>query len=203
MGLSIHYNGKFNKNAILADLITEVKEIAEVFKWNYEVYHQEFPSNIEDESSYDGNIYGISFEPPECETIFICFLSNYRMSSYIHLELHGKSEHQTESHLLYMLSTKTQYAGSAVHKIIIELFRYLNKRDYFSELNLIDEGEYWETGDEKILEHRFKEYNDLIDNFSLAIETIPMEPGETYEGYLKRIAKRVDGNSSSSTIQTP
>jgi len=29
MGLSIHYCGKFNKNAVLSDLITKVKEIAE------------------------------------------------------------------------------------------------------------------------------------------------------------------------------
>ena len=89
MGLSIHYNGKFNKNAILADLITEVKEIAEVFKWNYEVYHEEFPSDIKDESPYDGNIYGISFAPPECETIFICFLSKYRMSSHMTVEIYS------------------------------------------------------------------------------------------------------------------
>ena len=198
MGLSIHYNGKFNKNAILADLITEVKEIAEVFKWNYEVYHEEFPSDNKDESPYDGNIYGISFAPPECETIFICFLSNYRMSSHMLLKFHGNSEHQTESDLFYMLSTKTQYAGSAVHKIIIELFRYLNKRDYFSELNLIDEGEYWETGDEKILAHKFKQYNDLMDNFSLAIDTIPVEPGETYEDYFIRIANRINDHLTSS-----
>lgn len=198
MGLSIHYNGQFNKNAILAELITEVKEIAEVFKWKFQVYHQEFPSDINDENTYDGNIYGISFAPPECETIFICFLSNYRMSSHLHLKFHGDSEHQTENDLLYMLSTKTQYAGSAVHKIIIELFRYLNKRNYFSEFNLIDEGEYWETGDEKILEQKFKEYNDLIDNFSLAMEAIPVESGETYENYFKRIAKRVGDHSASS-----
>ena len=198
MGLSIHYNGKFNKNANLADLITEVKEIAEVFKWNYELYHEEFPYDSKDESSYDGNIYGISFSPPECEAIFICFLSNYRMSSHIHLKFHGNSELQTESDLLYMLATKTQYAGSAVHKIIIELFRYLNKRGYFSELNLIDEGEYWETGDDKILEHKFKQYNDLMDSFSLAVNTIPLEPGETYENYFIRIANRINDHLTSS-----
>lgn len=37
MGLSIHYSGKFNKNASLSDLITEVKDIAETLKWNYKI----------------------------------------------------------------------------------------------------------------------------------------------------------------------
>lgn len=122
MGLSIHYNGKFNKNAVLADLITEVKEIAEVFKWDYEVYHEKFPPVSKDENLYDGNIYGISFAPLDCETIFICFLSNYRMSSHVLLKFHGSSDNPTDSDFLYMLSTKTQYAGSAVHKIIIDCF---------------------------------------------------------------------------------
>ncbi len=31
MGLSIYYSGKFNKNADLSELITEVKEIAETY----------------------------------------------------------------------------------------------------------------------------------------------------------------------------
>lgn len=79
------------------------------------------------------------------------------------------------------------------------MFRYLNKRGYFSELNLIDEGEYWETNDEKILEHKFKQYNDIIDNFSLAIKTIPKDTGETYENYFKRISKRISDHLTSST----
>jgi hypothetical protein len=43
MGLSIYYSGRFNKNAVLSDLITEVKEIAETFKWDYKIYLKAFP----------------------------------------------------------------------------------------------------------------------------------------------------------------
>lgn len=192
MGLSIHYSGRFNKNAVLSDLITEVKEIAEVLKWDYEVYQKEFPPDISNDHTYDGKIYGISFAPPECETVFICFLSNYRMSSHLLLKFYGNSEHQPESDFLYMLSTKTQFAGTAIHKKIIEIFRYLNKKNNFEEFNLIDEGEYWETSDEKLLEQKFKENEDLIDNFSLAIETIPAKQGESYEDYFKRISKIIN-----------
>ncbi|MDD2552894.1 MAG: hypothetical protein PHQ56_09760, partial [Dysgonamonadaceae bacterium] len=79
-----------------------------------------------------------------------------------------------------------------IHKAIIELFRYLNKRSYFEEFKLIDEGKYWESSDEKLLEQKFKENGDLIDNFSLAIETIPAKQGESYEDYFKRITKIIN-----------
>ncbi len=191
MGLSIHYTGTFNKNASLSDLITEVKEVAEVHNWDYNVYEEKFPIDNNEDETNDGKVYGISFSPSKCEPVYICFLSNYRMSNHFLLKFYGDSEDQPEKDYLYMLFTKTQYAGIAIHKIIIDLFRYLHKQNYFSEFNMIDEGEYWETGDEEVLERKFKEYNYLVDNFSLAIEAIPAEPGETYEDYFKRITERI------------
>ena len=192
MGLSIHYGGKFNKNAILSDLITEVKEIAEIFKWDYKIYQEAFPVDNNETQSYDGKVYGISFTPPECETISICFLSNYRMSSNVHLKFYGHSENQPESDFLYMISAKTQFSGTVIHKTIIELFRYLNNKNYFKQFNLTDEGEYWETRNEKLLEQKFKEIGELIDNFSIAIETIPVKQGESFDNYFERILKIID-----------
>lgn len=198
MGLSIHYNGRFNKNAVLSDLITEVKEIAEAFKWDYQVYQKAFPADANEGQFYDDKIYGISFTPPECETVSISFLSNYRMSCYVHLKFYGQSEKPSERDFLYMLSTKTQFAGTSIHKTIIELFRYLYNRNYFSEFNLTDEGEYWETGDESLLEKKFKENGDLIDNFSMALETIPIKRGESYENYFERIMQMIDDRNRKS-----
>jgi len=195
MGLSIHYKGRFNKNAVLSDLITEVKEIAEAFKWNYRIHLEEFPDKSNNDDHYDGEIYGISFTPPKCETVSICFLSNYRMSSGAHLKFFGHSKNQSEKKYLYMLSVKTQFSGITIHKAIIELFRYLLKKNYFSEFNLIDEGDYWETGNENLLEQKFKEYGDLIDNFSMAIETIPIKQGESFENYFERIIGRIDNKN--------
>jgi hypothetical protein len=198
MGLSIHYNGRFNKDAILSDMITEVKDIAATFKWDYNIYQKVFPANKNVDLSYDGEIYGISFTPPKCETVSICFLSNYRMSDYVHLKFYGQSENQPESDFLYMLSVKTQFAGSTIHKTIIELFRHLLKRNYFSEFNLVDEGKYWETGDERLLDETFKLYGDLIESFSLALETTPGKQGESFENYFERILKIIDGKKNNS-----
>lgn len=74
------------------------------------------------------------------------------MSSIEHLKFYGQTESQSQMDCLYTLSVKTQFAGTAIHKTIIELFRYLYKKNYVLEFNLIDDGEYWETGDENLLE---------------------------------------------------
>jgi len=195
MGLSIHYRGSFSKNATLSELITEVREISEAFKWDYAVHEESFPASENEGQAHDGNVYGISFTPPRCETISIGFLSNYRMSSYVNIKFYGHSEHPPETAYLYMLSAKTQYAGPDIHKTVIELFRYLHKRNYFSEFTLIDEGQYWETGDEKLLEQKFKENGALIDNFAIAIEAIPAKQGESYENYFQRIAKMIENRN--------
>ncbi len=192
MGLSFHYNGRFNKNANLSDLITEVKDIAETFNWKYTIFQEAFPELNDDDETYNDEIYGISFTPPKCETVSICFLSNYRMSDYVHLKFYGHSEDENEQKYLYMLAVKTQFAGITIHKTVIELLRYLNKKGYFSEFILTDEGEYWETGDEQLLEKRFKAYESLLDDFSLALETISANQGESFEKYFERLLKMID-----------
>jgi hypothetical protein len=186
MGLSFHYSGRIAQPELLSDLILEVKEIAKVYKWNYTIFEQQFPEKSTYISEYDQNIYGISFTPPGCETVSLCFLSNGRMSDAIHLKFFGKTETQPEQKYLYMLFVKTQYAGFETHKFLIQLFRYLNKK-YFASFVLIDEGEYWETNDEAILKFNFKRNADLIESFTSTMENFKKEPGEKIESYLERL----------------
>ena len=186
MGLSFHYNGRIAKPELLPELIVEVQEIAGITNWKYTVYQREFPINIFGKPHNNQNIYGISVTPPGCEPIFICFLSNGRMSSPVHLKFYGKAKEAPEKEYLYMLSVKTQYSTVEAHQFIIQLFRYLNTK-YFADFNLSDEGEYWESNDIELLRANFKRNADLISGFSSALESIPMETGETIENYLLRL----------------
>ena len=149
-----------------------------------------FPANTFGKADYNQNIYGISFTPPDCETISICFLSNGKMSSPLHLQFFGKPDIKPEQEFLYMLSVKTQFAGSELHKFIIHLFQYLNKK-YFKNFKMVDEGGYWESGNEKLLELNFKKYIDLLNSFSSAIENQPIKAGETFEAYFERLLKQI------------
>jgi hypothetical protein len=189
MGLSIHYNGSFKADASLTEMIEEVKDIAEIYKWKYRIAEQHFPKNSFDKSGYDGKTYGISFTPPNSETVTLTFLSNGRMCCANNLEFFGNSE--TDKKYLYMLSSKTQYAGSSTHKIIIHLLKYLSVK-YFSDFKLTDEGMYWETGDEKLLDETFKIYNDLVDGFVSSVQDYPIKKSESFEEYFDRIIKMVN-----------
>ena len=186
MGLSFHYSGRIADRENLPDLIEEVEEIAKVFQWKYFVFDRQFSEDTIGKPEYNQRIYGICFTPPNCETVDICFLSNGRMSSPAHLKFFGKTDDQDESKYLYMLSVKTQYAGIETHQMIIQLFRYLDKK-YFADFAMSDEGQYWETNDEALLKTTFKSYTDLINGFTSAIETIPIGADENLESYFERL----------------
>ena len=186
MGLSFHYRGSIAKPELLPELIDEIQDIAGIHSWKCNIYERQFPENSFGKSEYNQIIYGISFTPPGCETISICFLSNGRMSSNAHLLFFGKTNAQPEREYLYMLSVKTQYSDVDTHQFIIQLFRYLNTK-YFADFELTDEGRYWETNDIEILKTNFKRNADLISGFSSALEFIPIETGESIENYFKRL----------------
>jgi len=190
MGLSIHYSGSFNPSASMEEMIGEVVEIVKVYHWEHAIFETRFPEGGFDEP-YNEKIYGIIFSPPCCEPVFLTFLSNGRMSNDTHLRFFGNSSDEQEQKYLYMLSTKTQYTGIKTHMLIIHLLKYLTNK-YLQEFRLTDEGNYWETGDEKLLEATFNRYNDLVNSVADALETFPFKTGETMEEYLSRLISRVN-----------
>lgn len=191
MGLSIHYSGSFKAAASLRAMIEEVKDIAEIYKWKYITYKEEFPANSVGKPGHDQTIYGISFTPPNCETICLCFLSNGKISSASHLKFYGNAANKEEAGYLYSLSVKTQYAGIETHKLIIHLLKYLSAK-YLQDFTVNDEGGYWENGDEKLLQDTFKRYIDMIESFTSSIENYPIKPGESFEAYFGRLLKQID-----------
>ena len=191
MGLSIHYSGSFNTKASLQAMIEEVKDIVEIYKWRYYVFEDQFPADSPGKAEYNQNIYGICFTPPECETVWLCFLSNRKMSSPVNLQFFGNSTNKQEQEYLYMLSVKTQYAGIEIHKIIIHILKHLSGK-YLRDFTLSDEGQYWETGDEKLLQDTFTRYTVLIESFASSIENYPRNSGESFEAYFERLLKQID-----------
>ena len=190
MGLSIYYSGKFKQGASLENMIDEVREIAKTYNWQYHVFETSFPESGFDKH-YTDKIYGISFSAPECEPVALTFLSNGRMCSVISFLSFANSTNKDFQKYLYMLSTKTQFAGENVHKLIIRILRYISKK-YIRNFKLTDEGLYWETGDEKVLGENFKKYTDLMDLVTGTLQNLPLKPGETFEEYFKRLIKIVD-----------
>lgn len=190
MGLSIHYRGTFNRTASLSEMIEEIKDISETHHWNYLVFERQFPKNSLGKKDFNKNVYGILFTPPHCEPVKLCFLSNGRMGNPFMLEYWLKSKSESDKKLIFGNSTKTQYAGIEIHKIIINLLRYISKK-YFRTFSLIDEGQYWETGDEELLKKIFRDYDGLISRFTHDLENGKLANGESLEEYILRIAKKI------------
>lgn len=190
MGLSFHYSGSISNPSDLPELISEIKEIADVYHWPCHVFETEFPEKHFGRSNFNDHLYGIGFTPPGCESVFVCFLSNGKMSGPAQIQLYVNPENEEEKKYLYILSVKTQFAGPEVHMVLMHFFRYLSQK-YFARFNITDEGNYWETSDEAILRDNFKKYSDLLDSFSTALKTQPLSTGEQIEDYLMRLVKLI------------
>lgn len=190
MGLSIHYKGRLKETASLPEILEELKEIAGVFGWRITGFNKNFDWTIPGLSNEPLHVSGVYITPPECETIMLLFDQAGRLCNPAWLSFYDKSRDPQELEWVHQLSVKTQFAGVEVHKKVIHLFKYLHK-NYFAELDFMDEGNYWETLDENILQTQFSRYNELLDNFSLALESTKQNPGENIEDFIKRVVQRL------------
>lgn len=191
MGLSIHYSGRIKAAESLPFLIEEVSDICKVYDWKFDIYETQFPNNTLENRLCFNQIFGISFTPTNSETISLAFLSNGVMVCPARLLFFADSQDETERSYVFYNSVKTQYAGVEMHQLIIHIFKYLNDK-YFDDFQLQDESGYWETGDEGLMRKKFNEYDALIDNFALSIQTFPLKPGESLTSYFERMIRHVD-----------
>lgn len=180
MGVTIHYSGQLSNMSRLPQLVTAIQESARQRDWPYllvderilgaaEILVQQAPgpaeilqmddgSEIEIEDiGFDYETYqvddrwrGIIVSPPDCEPVWLTFGRDGRLISYQASE----ESYRKPGHYLAVtgLSTKTQFAGALVHIGVCELL--LLSKAHGVELEVLDEGEYWETGDRQRLEQR-------------------------------------------------
>jgi len=85
---------------------------------------------------------------------------------------------------------KRQYAGIEIHKVIVQLFRYISKK-YFSDFEMMDDGRYWETNDEKVLEESFDRFNFVMDAFAGVLEEFPVDDSDDPESMLKKLIEYI------------
>ena len=176
MGLSIHYSGTILKADLIKPLTEEVVDICTDLGWNFHV--------IEDEE-----ISGIVFSPKECEPISLTFNQGGRLLSPQNITVKDIYDGiRLDKELIFTTSTKTQYAGMDVHIAVIKLLRYLSEK-YMKDFILRDEGLYWETNDEKVLEDQFNTYNSTLDIISDALQNMRDVPGESLESLGERIER--------------
>ena len=144
-GVTVHYQGKAKDAAAVAKVLAAARSVASDHGWEVReasVASASAPRVVAGkERAYQGPLNGIVIYPhPMCEPIYIRFGTDLFMRDYV----------------------KTQFAGPDVHVEVVGLLRKL--KPFLADLQVQDEGEYWETGDRAKLATQIATVNAMIES---------------------------------------
>ncbi len=151
MGLTISYRGTLRNPQDLELMLNDVTDKCMEFDWHFMPIHR---SSIMP-------VRGVMITPPGSEPIWLTFSLNghmYNPSHFIYSK-HPKREMINEERHRWIF-TKTQKAGVETHMAIIKFFQYL-KATYFEDFELLDDSQYWETGEVYVCLIRFDEFEEI------------------------------------------
>lgn len=175
MGLSIHYSGTIDRTEDIPRFIEELTDIAGSMDWTVKSVNG-------DEA--DPRFRGIILTPKgDCEPLCFIFDREGRLRRLVDL-LNAQVEPTEYS---FSTATKTQFTEVGTHVWIIGLLRYLKKR-YLSNLQVSDEGEYWETEDLEKLCQKKQFLQGMIDQLAGRLsESEPLPEGASIDDIIARI----------------
>jgi hypothetical protein len=191
MGISIHYKGKLNNTILLPTFIDEMEDISKDMNWKYHFLENDIflPNTAKIEN---GNISGhlplkgISIKiHPKAENLDFYFDKNGNLRNLISACFSKEDEINPNS-----ASIKTQFAPIEIHILIINLLKYI-KSKFIANLEVIDEGDFWETGDKLLLQHKFDYLNSAFDKVAGLINEIQIRNNETPEQILARLLEAI------------
>lgn len=177
MGVSIHYRGKLDSPDRLQVLREKSIGIATGMGWHYRVLDEDWsiPVNVVLEQSgksaeikgYLG-LKGIQLTPPgQSESLDFFFNAKGYLLSPMNVIL---IEEEVLAPDDAWVSVKTQFLTPEMHVMIIGLLKYI-KEHLLPTLEVHDEGEYWDTGDYRILEDKMRVIQEKMDYLSRELST--------------------------------
>ena len=160
MGVSIHYRGSVADIQNIKAVCNEFAAIADKRNWRYTRLDEDWSQAAdatfevtEQGSQITGHLplkgIGLTLNP-KCETLQFFFDSSGNLRDPISMLNISEGTLKPED---AWISVKTQYTGPETHIWIIGLLKYL-KKFHLPDLDVQDEGEYWEIGNFKILKEK-------------------------------------------------
>jgi len=157
MGVTIHYRGKLDDLGRVDDLRLELADIAQSIGWKCQTLDDDWAIPPGASMVHSGGratikghlgLKGIIVTPEgPSESLNFLFDAKGRLSSAMNVILEGEGRITQDQAWNFV---KTQFLSPDVHIWIIGLLKYI-KRRYISNLEVSDEGGYWETGDRDAL----------------------------------------------------
>jgi hypothetical protein len=169
MGVTIHYRGTLNNTGLLPQLHSELTDIARVMKWDCQEMDDDWavePNARLESGRIVGHLglKGVLIQPHNAsETLAFLFDRNGVLHSPAGMALSCEGRALGD-----WVSVKTQFAPPDVHARIVGLLKYL-KRRYISDLEVTDEGGYWETGNWEALIQKMESINAAMDRLDDAL----------------------------------
>jgi len=144
MGVTIHFEGYLKSDNDFKDIMFKAKNFALTNNLPYESFSEQLKKldrvRNEQDCIYEGSTKGIKILPDEnSEPLWLEFDKENYIQEYC----------------------KTQFAGIEVHLKIIALLKEIQQ--HFIELQVTDEGEYWDTNDKFLLQECFNNYFDAAE----------------------------------------
>jgi hypothetical protein len=159
MGITIHYKGRINDPVNIDSLIDEISDICEDMKWEYTIIEKD--NNDIDHPPVKGIVFTIH---EGCEPVGFIFDKKGCLRSPISIPFYEEND----KHQL-VVSVKTQFSSPDIHIVLIKLLRYI-KSKYIENLEVTDEGEYWETSNKERLKYLFDFLNEKLNMISDILE---------------------------------
>jgi hypothetical protein len=152
VGVTIHWQGTLLGAEAYTALIKAVCTFAEVRGWPTHDIERKVRQSLRviDEQivEYQGHTFGVFVRPdPNCEPTTFEF----------------------DQELFTQQSCKTQFAGPKIHIAVIELLRTIEP--YFREMEVVDEGEYWDSSDEAKLRAHLALVDSALDDLEAGLRT--------------------------------
>ncbi|HRT05366.1 MAG TPA: hypothetical protein P5204_06670 [Kiritimatiellia bacterium] len=177
MGVTLHYRGTLDHPDRLPDLCDELADVAQAMGWSAvridDDYDDPLDARLNHDSSgarIDGNVglKGVVLTPDDgSESLWFCFDREGQLRSLLGQVLILDGTLKPEESWAF---TKTQFSSPERHVWIVGLLRYVQKH-YVSNLEVRDEGGYWDTGDLAELRRRMDLINGMIADMTTALSS--------------------------------
>jgi hypothetical protein len=172
MGVSIHYRGRLDSKDRLPALRNALMGIASSMGWQGLILDEDWnvPANAVLEhrgetAEIKGHLglKGVQLKPPgESESLAFFFDSEGNLLSPMNVVSLREGLLAPDN---AWISVKTQFMSTKMHVVIIGLLKYI-KEHHIPNLEVMDEGEYWETGDYRNLEEKMRVIGNKLDYLS-------------------------------------
>jgi len=195
MGITIHYRGKMQNIAHLPSLKDELIDIAETMNWEWHELDEDFskPASArlvvdEGQAEITGHlpIKGLSINlHADCESLDLFFDKEGNLTGPLLFIMVSEGRIKAQE---AFLSVKTQFAPAEIHIAIVNLLRFLKKR-YIPNMEVRDEGDYWNTSDKEKLIGKMLFLKGKMDTVARALSEIQIENAQSLS--LETLAKLI------------